>query len=73
MLILTATIQRCPSTPRCLPPGRAWVERLQARDASLARILTALLAALLALAALASTLIVPMLQIALETGVLPAS
>lgn len=76
LLILTATIQLLLPLPvyaAMLAPRRAWVERLQARDASLARILTVVLAALLALAALASTLIVPMLQIALETGVLPAS
>ncbi|MGH1342642.1 MAG: hypothetical protein ACRBN8_13870 [Nannocystales bacterium] len=74
LLVLTATIQLLLPVPvyaAMLAPRRAWVERLQATDGSLARILTLLLAFFLALAALASTVVFPMLSMAWEQGLLP--
>lgn len=74
LLILTATIQLLLPAPvyvAMLAPRRKWVERLQASEASFARILTVLLAVFLGLAALGSAVALPMLVSAWEQGLLP--
>ncbi len=63
VLVLTASVQLLLPAPvyaAMMMPTRRWVERLQAADGSLARILAALIATLLGLSALMSTVLAPL-------------